>query len=61
MIKNYFRLISGVDMTCGQILKELEKQNLTDNTLIIFTTDNGYYLGEHGLADKWYAHQESIK
>ena len=29
--------------------------------MIIFTTDNGYYLSEHGLADKWYAHQESIR
>mmetsp|Transcript_26807 Transcript_26807/g.39808 ORF Transcript_26807/g.39808 Transcript_26807/m.39808 type:complete len:569 (-) Transcript_26807:493-2199(-) len=61
MIKNYFRLISGVDMACGKIIEELEKQNLIDDTLIVFTTDNGYYLGEHGLADKWYAHQESIK
>lgn len=61
MIKNYYRLISGVDMTCGKILDELDRQNLTDSTLIIFTTDNGYYHSEHGLADKWYAHQESIK
>ena len=34
---------------------------MLDNTLIIFTTDNGYYHGEHGLADKWYPHQESIR
>jgi arylsulfatase A-like enzyme len=32
-----------------------------DNTMIIFTTDNGYYHAEHGLADKFYAHQESIR
>jgi arylsulfatase len=61
MIKNYLRLISGVDMTIGNILQELERQNLTDNTLVIFTTDNGYYHAEHGLADKFYAHQESIR
>ena len=32
-----------------------------EDTLVIFTTDNGYYHGEHGLADKWYPHQESIR
>jgi len=32
-----------------------------DNTLVIFTGDNGYYHAEHGLADKWYPHQESIR
>ncbi len=61
MIKNYYRLISGVDMTCGKIIEELDRQNLTDNTLIVFTTDNGYYHAEHGLADKFYAHQESVR
>lgn len=61
MIKNYYRLISGVDEACGNILDELDKQGLTNNTLIIFTTDNGYYHAEHGLADKFYANQESIK
>lgn len=61
MMKNYYRLISGVDMTVGTILAELERQNQTENTMIIFTTDNGYYHAEHGLADKFYAHQESIR
>lgn len=61
MMKNYYRLATEVDSTCGRILKELEKQGLDDNTLVIFTTDNGYYHAEHGLADKWYPHQESIR
>jgi arylsulfatase A-like enzyme len=43
------------------VLDELEKQGVLDNTLVIFTTDNGYFHGEHGLADKWYPHQESIR
>ena len=34
---------------------------MLDDTLVIFTTDNGYYHAEHGLADKWYPHQESIR
>ena len=61
MMKNYYRLASEVDATCGQILNELKRQGLDSNTLVIFTTDNGYYHAEHGLADKWYPHQESIR
>lgn len=61
MMKNYYRLITEIDSTCGRILAELEKQGILDNTLVIFTTDNGYFHGEHGLADKWYPHQESIR
>jgi arylsulfatase A-like enzyme len=61
MMKNYYRLATEVDTTCGQILAELQKQGMDDSTLVIFTTDNGYYHAEHGLADKWYPHQESIR
>ena len=61
MMKNYYRLASEVDATCGRILVELRKEGVLDSTLVIFTTDNGYYHAEHGLADKWYPHQESIR
>ena len=61
MMKNYYRLATEVDSTCGKVLDELKKQGVLDNTLVIFTTDNGYYHAEHGLADKWYPHQESIR
>ena len=61
MMKNYYRMATEVDTTCGVVLDELKKQNALDNTLVIFTTDNGYYHGEHGLADKWYPHEESIR
>ncbi len=61
MMKNYYRLATEVDSTCGRVLEELKKQGVLDNTLVIFTTDNGYYHAEHGLADKWYPHQESIR
>ncbi|MGB0775455.1 MAG: sulfatase-like hydrolase/transferase, partial [Akkermansiaceae bacterium] len=43
MMKNYYRLATEVDATCGVILAELKKQGVLDNTLVIFTTDNGYY------------------
>lgn len=61
MMKNYYRLATEVDAVCGKVIAELKRQGIYDNTLVIFTTDNGYYHGEHGLADKWYPHQESIR
>jgi arylsulfatase len=61
MMRNYYRLVHEVDAVCGRLLAELQKQGALDETLVIFTTDNGYFHGEHGLADKWYPHQESIR
>jgi arylsulfatase A-like enzyme len=61
MMKNYFRLVTEVDAACGAILAEVERQGIADRTLVIFTTDNGYFHGEHGLADKWYPYEESIR
>ncbi len=60
-MKNYYRLATEVDTVCGRVIDELQKQGILDNTLVIFTTDNGYFHGEHGLADKWYPYEESIR
>ncbi len=60
-MKNYYRLASEVDATCGRLLDELKAQGLLETTLVIFTTDNGYFHGERGLADKWYPYEESIR
>lgn len=61
MMKNYYRLATEVDAVCGRVVEELKKQGVLDETLIIFAGDNGYFHGEHGLADKWYPYQESIR
>jgi arylsulfatase A-like enzyme len=61
MMKNYYRLATEVDTACGRLLAELRQQGVLENTLVIFTTDNGYFHAEHGLADKWYPHEESIR
>lgn len=60
-MKAYYRLAAEVDATAGRVLAELRKLGLDENTLVIFTTDNGYFHGEHGLADKWYPYEESIR
>lgn len=60
-MKNYYRLATEVDAACGRVLEELRRQGVLDQTLVVFTTDNGYFHGEHGLADKWYPYEESIR
>ena len=61
MVKRYYRLIYGVDVQIGGIRKKLEEMNAADNTIIIFIGDNGFFLGEHGLAGKWFPYEESIR
>ncbi|WP_414660329.1 sulfatase family protein [Horticoccus sp. 23ND18S-11] len=61
MMKNYYRLATEVDTVCGRVLEELRRQGVLENTLVIFTGDNGYFHAEHGLADKWYPYEESIR
>ena len=59
-VKSYYRLVTGVDVVIGKIRSELKRLNFDDNTIIMFTGDNGFYLGEYGLAGKWFPHEESI-
>lgn len=61
MMKNYYRMATEVDAVCGRLLDELKAQGELDHTIVVFTTDNGYFHGEHGLADKWYPYEESIR
>jgi len=61
MMKNMYRMATEVDAVCGRLIAELERRGLYDNTLIVFTADNGNFHGEHGLADKWYPHEESLR
>ena len=61
MVAGYYRMISGVDLVIGRICAALKKQGLAGNTVIVFTADNGYFLGERGFADKWYIYEHSIR
>jgi arylsulfatase A-like enzyme len=60
-VKGYYRLIAGVDDSIKAIREQLKGQGLDENTIIIFTSDNGFFLGERGLTDKWFAYEESIR
>jgi len=60
-VKAYYRLITEVDTVAGRIREELRRMNADANTVILYTSDNGFYLGERGLAGKWLMHEESIR
>ncbi|MCA9117344.1 MAG: sulfatase [Planctomycetaceae bacterium] len=60
-VKDYYRLVTGVDDVMGRFVAALKENGQLENTVIVFTSDNGFYLGEHGLAGKWYMHEESIR
>ncbi len=60
-MRNYYALVTGVDKASKEIVDMLKKEGLYNNTMIIFTTDNGMFHGSHGLAGKWYPYQESIR
>ena len=61
MVRGYYRMISGVDIVIGRIRKELERLGFARNTVIIFSSDNGYFLGERGFAGKWLIYEPSIR
>jgi len=61
MVKGYYRMVSGVDMALGRLLKELKRLDRHKDTIIILMGDNGYFLGERGFAGKWTMHDLSIR
>ena len=60
-VKDYYRLITGVDAVVGRIRAALKEHGFEDNTVIIFTSDHGFFLGEYGFAGKWTPHDVSIR
>jgi len=59
--RDYFRHVTAIDTCVGTLLDALERTGRRENTVVIFTSDNGYYLGEHGLGDKRSAYDESLR
>lgn len=61
MVKGYYRLLTDVDRMVGRLREDLERLGLAENTVIVYMGDNGYFLGERGLAGKWTMHELSIR
>ena len=60
-IKDYLRCIRSVDRNVGRLLSYLQKEGLLENTIIVYTSDQGFYLGEHGWFDKRFMYEQSLK
>lgn len=60
-IKEYLRCIAGIDENVGRILEYLDENGLAENTIVVYTSDQGFFLGEHGWFDKRYMLEESLR
>jgi arylsulfatase A-like enzyme len=60
-MQDYLGTIAGVDENVGRLLDYLEENNLEENTVVVYTSDQGFYLGEHGWFDKRFMYNESFK
>ncbi|WP_439628990.1 sulfatase family protein [Gemmata sp.] len=58
---DYLGCIKGVDESVGRVLDYLDKEGLADNTIVVYASDQGFYLGEHGWFDKRWVFEESLR
>lgn len=60
-IRDYMSVIKSVDESVGRVLDYLDSHGLSDNTIIVYTSDQGFYMGEHGWFDKRFMYEESLR
>ncbi len=60
-LKDYLRTVAGIDDSVGAVLAELERQGILDDTLVVYTSDQGMFLGEHDYQDKRWSYEESLR
>ena len=60
-IKDYLRCIASVDDNIGRLLGYLEAEGLSENTIVVYTSDQGFFLGDHGWYDKRFMYEESLR
>jgi arylsulfatase A-like enzyme len=60
-IKDYLRCVDSVDESVGKLLDHLDASGLADNTIVVYTSDQGFFLGEHGWFDKRFMYEESLR
>jgi arylsulfatase A-like enzyme len=60
-MEDYLRCIASVDESVGEVLQFLKENGLDENTIVIYTSDQGFYLGEHGLFDKRFMYEEALR
>ncbi len=60
-IKDYLRVVASIDDNVGRVLDFLDEEDLSDNTVVIYTSDQGFFLGDHGWYDKRFMYEESLR
>ncbi len=60
-LKDYLRCVDSVDESVGKLLNYLDESGLAKNTIVVYTSDQGFYLGEHGWFDKRFMYEESLR
>src|SRR5690606_22981253 len=60
-MKDYLACVASVDENIGRLFEYLESDNILDDTMIIYTSDQGFFLGEHGWFDKRFMYEESYQ
>ena len=60
-MQDYLAVVKSVDESVGEMLDYLQANDLLENTLVVYTTDQGFYLGEHGWFDKRFMYEESMQ
>lgn len=60
-MQDYLACVQGVDESVGRVLDWLDAHGLAENTLVVYSSDNGFFLGDHGLFDKRFMYEESLR
>ena len=60
-IRNYLRCVASIDENVGRVLDFLDENQLAEDTIVIYTSDHGFFLGDHGWYDKRFMYEESIR
>ncbi|HLR02944.1 MAG TPA: sulfatase [Virgibacillus sp.] len=60
-IRDYLRCVKTIDDSVGNVMDYLEQQGIADNTIVVYTSDQGFFLGEHGWYDKRFMYEESLQ
>ena len=60
-MRDYLKVVKSLDDNVGRLLDHLEEEGLLENTLVVYTSDQGFYMGEHGWFDKRFMYEESMR
>src|SRR5699024_1509510 len=60
-IKDYLRCVASIDDNVGRLLDFLDEEGLTEDTIVVYTSDQGFFLGDHGWYDKRFMYEESLR